>query len=302
MQNKKIASEIAIGIILFLTIVIGAIFWLQGRSAQAPTQDVAVNNKPQAPVQPQQEVKNQAVDETANWQTYRNDKYGFEFSYPKEWSVALNNLPSSSSHVLNFGSQATFESGEGGMDYLGVLPKGKTLKDFVKNVNLGIEVGSASETETTINNQNVIISIMPHSGISKTESKIVTFKNDRNDKIFNIYLMYHVDFDKYPNDKILLDKFNKLINTFKFTNETGETANLQQKEIIHQLIGSDYDQYVDIVASDDSHMRVNFGPGFLLAAKVKGKWKVAYQGNGVLYCKQVAQYNFPKNMIDDCAE
>ena len=36
------------------------------------------------------------VDETANWKTYRNDKYGFEFKYPEKYS----SHPSDSDTVL----------------------------------------------------------------------------------------------------------------------------------------------------------------------------------------------------------
>ncbi|MFA5000653.1 MAG: hypothetical protein WC531_00275 [Candidatus Paceibacterota bacterium] len=30
----------------------------------------------------------QAVDETADWKIYKNDKYGFEFKYPSNWSLS----------------------------------------------------------------------------------------------------------------------------------------------------------------------------------------------------------------------
>ena len=35
------------------------------------------------PPTPQQEVL-----DTSNWQTYRNDKFGFEVKYPKDWSIS----------------------------------------------------------------------------------------------------------------------------------------------------------------------------------------------------------------------
>lgn len=34
---------------------------------------------------PKQELKQESKDETANWKTYTNDEYGFEFKYPKDF-------------------------------------------------------------------------------------------------------------------------------------------------------------------------------------------------------------------------
>lgn len=76
-MNKKIASEIAIGIILILTIVIGGIFWLQSKKGK---QQPAVNNQIPQPAINQQ----QSADETIDWQTYKNNKLGFEINIPKD--------------------------------------------------------------------------------------------------------------------------------------------------------------------------------------------------------------------------
>lgn len=35
--------------------------------------------------------KDENEAETADWKTYRNEKYGFEMKYPKDWSVFSNN-------------------------------------------------------------------------------------------------------------------------------------------------------------------------------------------------------------------
>ncbi len=43
-------------------------------------------------VKQQQIRKSSIVDETANWKTYKNEKYGFEAKYPKNW-VAQDKLP-----------------------------------------------------------------------------------------------------------------------------------------------------------------------------------------------------------------
>ncbi len=34
----------------------------------------------------------QKVDPTVNWQTYRNDEYGFEFEYPEDWKLVSYNM------------------------------------------------------------------------------------------------------------------------------------------------------------------------------------------------------------------
>jgi len=61
---------------------------------------------------------------------------------------------------------------------------------------------------------------------------------------------------------------------------------------------------ITIVKAADSHMRAElfFNPGgyYFLVAKVSGEWKKVLSGNGIPRCKDVAQYNFPKDMIDTC--
>lgn len=67
---------------------------------------------------------------------------------------------------------------------------------------------------------------------------------------------------------------------------------------------------VEISSSTDTHMRgvVKIGPpgtisgGMFLAAKVNGEWMIVHDGQGVYTCAEVAPFNFPEEMINDCYE
>jgi hypothetical protein len=50
-------------------------------------------------------------------------------------------------------------------------------------------------------------------------------------------------------------------------------------------------------------MNNNFGEGGnFLAAKIDNQWKIIYDGNGEISCQLVESYNFPEEMISDCAK
>ena len=40
--------------------------------------------------------------------------------------------------------------------------------------------------------------------------------------------------------------------------------------------------------------------GIFLAAKVDGKWRLVFDGNGMIPCSQLEDYNFPETMATDC--
>jgi len=149
-------------------------------------------------------------DKITNWKIYRNEEGKYLFRYPKEWNVAVSERNPKN---VRFGPEATSKSGHGGVEYVGKLLPNQSLKDFVKELNKGIEAGSISETEAVINGKKVIISILPKMG--SAETKVVSFK--KGGEVFNVYLMYYSDFAEHPESKQMLSIFNQLLSTFEFS-------------------------------------------------------------------------------------
>ncbi|MDX1608150.1 MAG: PsbP-related protein [Candidatus Spechtbacterales bacterium] len=75
---KVIEEKIAVPLMLVITaLVLGGIFYAVNVAEEDFKEATQV-----PPV-----VKSEKKDPTANWQTYRNEEYGFEFKYPEGWEV-----------------------------------------------------------------------------------------------------------------------------------------------------------------------------------------------------------------------
>jgi hypothetical protein len=81
-HQKGFANLILVGIVLVLIAVGGYFLW--SKKAKAPV--VAQTNTPVT------STPTQAGD-MANWKTYTNTQYGFEFQYPADWNLPLNKNP-----------------------------------------------------------------------------------------------------------------------------------------------------------------------------------------------------------------
>lgn len=213
-MNQKGVSKLTLVVIIFL--LAGAAAYLLGRQPES----VVIQSK-STPI-PTDTPKSGATtaitptptptpDVTLSWKTYTNKDGGYEFRYPAAWNVIFH--PNTEKGAL-FGPGAALSGSDGSIEPVGILEPGQSLKDFVKNFNQDIESGSDSETEIIINGQTAIVSILPKAG-DGTEIKNVSFENKTN--VFNISLLYHANLAKYPADKAMLDTFDKLLTTFKFT-------------------------------------------------------------------------------------
>lgn len=129
-------------------------------------------------------------DETANWKTYTNDKYGFSINYPQDWKFATDNYINNWKDYLIFSIYKDQRQGA----------RLELYKDFAG----GFCEGSGKSDKATIDFNNNVKG-------EKTECAgaiAINFKKDQN----NFWLI--ATFVNDDNRSL----FNSMISTFKFTN------------------------------------------------------------------------------------
>lgn len=109
-NNRGLTPIIIILIVACVLVLAGGGWYAYQKAKISAGSGSALGGKIQAPAQNQQ-----AVDETSNWKTYKNDQLGFEFKYPSNWQyeeesqegilpaykalIAINFTDSSSSEI-----------------------------------------------------------------------------------------------------------------------------------------------------------------------------------------------------------
>ena len=193
-MNKKISTPIAIGIILILVIIVGSFTWWQyGELNKEET------NLPEVQI-PEKEVK----DETANWSTYRNDYYGFEFKYP----------PSESSPYQSSRDRETVEIND--HMSLDILPNnfGLTAEQCLAKDNESLKYfGNFGPQEPLIINGEKAIKVTFTFKERKDAEKIFIYLS-KNDKYYR-FSFYPVTEETDASELAILDN---VISTFKFLN------------------------------------------------------------------------------------
>lgn len=79
-MDKKIKTEIAVGIILIIALIFGGLIWLNGHKKIVTTNNAGKTNKIS-----QENQKIQKLNIPSDWKQYKNNVLGIEFYYPEKW-------------------------------------------------------------------------------------------------------------------------------------------------------------------------------------------------------------------------
>ncbi|EKE19789.1 MAG: hypothetical protein ACD_8C00105G0002 [uncultured bacterium] len=291
-MNKKIASEIAVGVILFLAIAVGGIFWMQNKKVQAPVSQTITTQPATQPVQQQPTEQTTPTSEVEDWQTYSNAKLGFEIKYPVGYEAQI-------------GDEAKYEP-----SFFIRNPK----KDEGAGINatyalqLNITPGFLGGKDGRAENPEEWLVIQKESGDNFTKTIIggqAAYTRDKksgriDSKEYVVFLSKDVMYDMY---QIIIRKDDvgeKILSALKFTNQ----IDAQSKELRDAVFAAVdvkmkgvWDKRVDITAID-SAQKIAKGKWWTkdewdwIAWQINGKWDVAVSADGFL-CNDLK--TIPKN-------
>jgi hypothetical protein len=159
------------------------------------------------------------ISETANWKTYVNNDYGFEFKYPQTWKLN-SDVSSSAIHLyVDFAKFSSLVDNKETCINDVCSRKGPTEDQRIIN-----QASVGDEIKTSAGLPGKVVSIEGVKGFrylgynpqAKAYSTGVVVFNSQVDRIELSMLITAPDETQAENDKLNKD-FNQIISTFKFT-------------------------------------------------------------------------------------
>lgn len=256
MENKKIPSELAIGIILILAIIIGGAVWIGGKDIKLPKQVQKQETKKEVPANDKtNETAGPVPSEVEGRQTYQNEKAGFSVEYPKDWGPVKTEVFReaisgkgeefyvyfSNKNFIITGKTTDYQPWEGNEDpYAGTDPfqyckkleisigDCKKINDNISVVNYGNKTDEMAPGPTKIilmRNAFIRNSSNKYAGLAISYN----FPDYQNENLDNMSIeeingIIKEQTSKFAENDVI--NFDKIISTFKFIDST-DTADWQ---------------------------------------------------------------------------
>lgn len=217
-MNKQKGSALIFLLVGVLVIAaIGGAYYL-GRSTTSTPSPVSTSQIPQPT------IPSSSTDETTRWKTYTNNKYGYSFKYPTDWTLEENEMQGFQSIALTKTDNTQEQEqvllpGDQNADVIYKIitrvetnPKGYTAKEYLLQ-NISPESLSDYEKNLEEINLNGFPAIKRKEACAPCSGMEVIITLIHRDKIYS--LSYGAMAHEETHDKFL-NTFNQILSTFRF--------------------------------------------------------------------------------------
>jgi hypothetical protein len=197
-MENNIKTWIIVFVFFLIASCISFFVMIRGHSDKNPE---AAQKALEAQKAAEEQIKNQ--EETADWKTYRNEKYGYEIKYPKDWYVIIGELPCAGCSAL-YEFEPNNKPEPGGIQ---ISVTGSTTWDVAKE-NLERIIDGKSE--------DIVIDGVPAIKREGKATKYNVYIPQEGTNIEGIILMRNYRVYDFFTTKEDLQIFNQMLFTFKF--------------------------------------------------------------------------------------
>lgn len=181
---QKGASSAAMWVILAVIIVIalGALYYYMQKTEPSTNSNVVVNTKRATNINSTNNTNSEPLD-TSAWPRYSNDKYGYAFKHPDNWTVRTDDVSGGSFGVQNAVDQIVVTPTESTLDFppasecsITVFdnPSSKSLPTWIADSQLYVTAGEglhlSSQVETVKGSINGLLVDEGGPNFTKTQS------------------------------------------------------------------------------------------------------------------------------------